>query len=93
MATALGQTPSMRNRRGQHLVHEGLCIDRHHPEGTDDQLTRISAFDGLLHSPGRQHGSQDEHLDVCQHGARQVLADQSTIDSAQITPRTAPMAT
>ena len=42
MAPALGQSPSMRNREGQHLVHEYLCIGSHHPEGLDDQLTLTS---------------------------------------------------
>ena len=30
-------------QKGQHLVHEWLCIGSHHPEGMDDQLTLTSA--------------------------------------------------
>ena len=69
MGLALGQTPSMRNRQGQHLVHELYCGSRHHPEGMDDRLTLIS-IGGLQHSFRRQLGSRDERLDACHHGAR-----------------------
>jgi len=82
MDPALGQTPSMRNRQGQHLVHELYCGFRHHPEGLDDRLTLIS-IGGLQHSLGRQLGSQDERFDDCQPAARQIPADPSTIDSAE----------
>ena len=49
MAPALCQHPSMRNREGQHLVHEYLCIGSHHPAGMDDQLTRTSVGKPAFH--------------------------------------------
>ena len=91
MGLALGQTPSMRNRQGQHLVHELYCGSRHHPEGLDDRLTLIS-IGGLQHSFRRQLRSRDERLDVYRHGPCQILADPSTIDSVEIIQRTAPIA-
>lgn len=91
MGLALGQTPSMRNRQGQHIMHELYCGSRHHPEGMDDRLTLIS-IGGLQHSFRRQLRSRDERLDACHHGAHQILADPSTTDSVEIIQRTAPMA-
>ena len=57
MGLALGQTPSMRNRQGQHLVHELYCGSRHHPEGLDDRLTLIALVVFSIPSEGSlDHG-------------------------------------
>ena len=92
MGRALGQNPSMRNREGQYLVLERLCIGSHHPEGTDDQLTRLSV--GKPSIPPK--GSQDHQMntvDACHHGEREILADLSTIDDLRDKSRTPPRAT